>query len=370
MRRLLMGWSGRLEIGAARRSLLGRFSLLITILAVSGCSFTPEPPPELNEIKDTLKIPTITVEMILAGDDIDDRLFWEQAARLEASNAKAVFSIARKTNAEPPAKMAELIRSAIKRGVTALVVEPVEGSEFVEAVNDARDQGVSVVLLDKVIPGRDPSKTYPAVIYTPFEEPAGKVVDALIKRAAADGLPADGTALVLVNPTYAPDTEYKVATLTKALEKAGVTKVERLEYNGKFEEVQKTLTAKLESDPKITLVIGHEENGITGAVNTRKTLKPKRKFEVAGTASVDRILAAEVIDATPGIADRNVSNLARQALKVAVAMAKGEAVPPETLLPLPYISLTPSDKVAEERAAKAAAGPPDPALDREKSPKK
>ena len=369
MRRLLLGSSARLVDVTAWRGAVACLALVTTMLAAPSCSFTPEPPPELSAISDTQNIATITVELILAGDVVDDRLSWEQAARLEASNAKAIFTVARITNADPASKMAELIRDAMKRGISALVVEPVEGSEFVEAVNDARDQGVAVVVLDKAVPGRDPSKTYPTVIYTAFEEPARRLIEGVIKRAQADGLPSDGSALVLVSPKYGPDTESRVATLIKTLEKAGIAKVERLEFEGNFEVADKVLTAKLESDPKITLVICHEEQGISGAVASRQALKSKRKFEVAGTSSVDRVLSATVLSASSGIVDRNVPNLARQALKIAVGMAKGEKVPAETLLPLPYIELTVSDKVAEEKEAAAANAPPSPEFDREKPPK-
>ena len=367
MRRLFLGLKGRVARAAKWRGVVAGLAISLGASVVPGCSFTPEPPPELNSINDPQKVPTVTVELILAGDEIDDRVSWEQAARLEASNAKVIFSVARKTNAEPASKVADLIREAVKRGIRALVVEPVDGPEFVEAVNDARDQGVGVVVLDKTIPGRDASKTYPTVHYTPFEEPAGQLVESAKKRAEADGLAADGTALVLVNPKYGPDTEVRVAALIKALEKAGVPKVERFEFPGDHATATKAVTDKLEADPKITLVVCHEENGFVGAVAARMGLKGKRKFEVIGTASSDRIMNPNVLSACPGMVERNVPTLSRQAVKVAVALARGETVPSESIILLPFIALTPSDKVAEARdAAATAAQPPPPDADKGK----
>jgi ABC-type sugar transport system substrate-binding protein len=223
------------------------------------------------------------------------------------------------------------------RGVSALIVEPNDSSEVAEALNDARAAGTYVVLLERAVTSRDPTKPLARVHFSPLDEPFRLLVAAARKEVQASSLPDDGTVILLVHARPGPGAGEVIAAMRKALAGAGLKPAEEINYDGTTESGKSVLLSRIEPDPKVTLVLAHENYGLESAIQTLSSLKTKRSLIIAGCLSIDRVFT-NLVDMVSAVVDRNQSRLARQALRTAASLARGENTPTEVEIPLEFRS--------------------------------
>ena len=181
---------------------------------------------------------------------------WEQTARTESGRARVIFSVSRPEPNDPPARQAALIREAVGRGAAALLVDPVDDPEVVAALNEVRDKGTPVVLLDPRIHDRDPARPLPRVTFVPIDEPARTLVEAALDDLRKLKLPADGHALIVVKIGAGPRATETAEGLTRALTSAGFTGVEVVPVVDNFQDAARPLVERLTADPKVTTMLG------------------------------------------------------------------------------------------------------------------
>lgn len=302
---------------------------------ISGCG-VPPPPPELNAFAPPSSAgPVQSIELILAGPEEGERFVWTQHARSEAGRVKSIFSATAPDSNDRPAKQAELIRAAVARGVSAIIVEPADGPEIATALDEARSAGTAVVLLDRAVPSRDRSKPFPRVSFGPLEPMFRKLVDKVRKDLRASNLADDGTVVLFVNSEPRPGSAEIISALREALEKDGVGNIETLTYEGTSETAKRVLLARVEPDPKVTTVLAHEEPGLEAALQVMQDLKSTRPLVIAGTMSMDKPPTG-FAGMLSVMIDRNQAKLIRQAFRLASSLARGEDVPTEVEVPLEF----------------------------------
>lgn len=327
--------------------LLWVLGLCLLAPALSGCDsggFVPPPPPELSAPALSGMEPAArVVELVLASNATPDRGAWAQVVRLEAGDARTGFRFAALGPNDPPQGQAELIREAAARGVSVLIVEPAQAPEVADALEQARKQGTPSVLLDRPLDA--PGNPFPVVLPAPCADSARQLVEAAVADAKTAGLPADGKALVLVpSPPEAHTNEARDA-LRAALQAAGVSQVETVEYPGAIEGAQKAITARLQADPSVTLVLTTSADGFTGTTQAREELlKSGRLVIMAGYGEITPHSVDAYFDTSAAVADLNLVKVGRQAFQVALRLAQGESVPDRTEVPTTvrrYSSKTP-----------------------------
>ena len=310
-------------------------SCLWVLSLISGCG-VPPPPPELNAFNPPSSAePVQSIELILAGPEQGDRFVWTQHARSEAGRVKSIFSATAPDSNDRPAQQAELIRAATARGVSAIIVEPANGPEIATALDEARSAGTVVVLLDRAVPSRDPSKPFARVYFGPLEPMFGKLVDKVQKDLRASKLAEDGKVVLFVNAEPRPGSAEIISAVRDALDKAGVGNIETLTYEGTSETAKPVLLARVEPDSKVTTVLAHEEAGLEAALQVLQELKSKRPLVIAGCISMDKPLTG-FAGMVSVMIDRNQAKLIRQAFRLASGLARGEDVPGQIEVPLEF----------------------------------
>ena len=96
------------------------------------------------------------VELILARPPDPDRVYFDSVLRHELAKALIPLRLTQPDSQKPSSSenLAGAIRAAVDRGIAGLVVEPSDDAIVIDALYDAVDRGVPVLLLDRPVPAQ------------------------------------------------------------------------------------------------------------------------------------------------------------------------------------------------------------------------
>jgi ABC-type sugar transport system substrate-binding protein len=385
-------------------------SVLLAFVLAGGCdsaSFVPPLPEELRtgdtappaatpppapDLLPTALSATKAVELILNRHEPEEAEILKSAARVQAGFDKVKLKIAvsgetverpGERAATPPAQL-ELVREALARHPTALIIEPADPKDpkLLETIEDARTQGVPVVLIDQQHGGSEPNSanrpatksgdaaagpatgkgsgaappsrstaagTVIVVSPPPFAKSAPQLVASAMRNAKNAGLDPRAGAILAVNTAGDPSTEIRAAALVDALKDAGITEVDEVRFSGGKEGGIKVLTERFQAKPKSALVFVVDAVSMTAVREVGTKLGEGRPFILAGYTSDENIGNLVRMGSLAAAAEFNPVRLVRKAINAGVAAARGKDVtphleleatfhdsPPSSGLPKPY----------------------------------
>jgi ABC-type sugar transport system substrate-binding protein len=339
--------------------LIGSWALAATLAGCDSGSFVPPPPPELSTPTEaSSEVSAKIVELVLTSSDTPDRRMWAQAVRLDAGLARLGFRLSALAPKDPPARQAELIRDAVARGASALIVEPAEAPEVARALDQVRAAGTPVVLLDRSISvsGQAPPVVEPA----PVADSARKLVEAAVADAR-DAKRLEGARALVVVPRQADVHTGEIRdAFQEALRGAKVSQVETLEFDGTVDGATQGIRARVQADPKIAIVLAATSEGLSGAIDAKEKLGEKPVILVAGYSEMAAHSRDLVFESCAAVADLNVLRLARQAFQAAQALLEGKSVPERTEVPTAFRRYASRPTTPEEYPGPQPTGTPPP----------
>ena len=309
--------------------------LIASVLA--GCDMTMAPPPPPGAAKSDARAarPLTTIAMILDGDTVADYEFLGSQARIRAARYRVAFDETTLKEGDAPAKQAELIRHAVARGASALMVRPAPAPEVGTALREAQSAGVPIVLLERGVADLSDSGRVSLVTYTPFDESAGALVAAAKAAAKRDKLREDGRAILLSNTLNDPHSAERTEALRRAIEHQGIQRVDSLTFQGDAWRAEEVLKPRILADPSVTMVFTNDDHGFRHAFHLATELVPARRFTVAGFSNFsrrgDQISFAEAT----AVADRDEQGFLCTAFDAAIRLAAREQVPARIEIPHP-----------------------------------
>lgn len=302
--------------------------LCLLTCALIGCESTEFlPPPEPSSPGPAPEAAAKSFDLILDRNDHVDHEFLVKHARIRAAFHKVMLEVASLAPDDPPAKQAELIRAAVARHSSAIVVRPVDAPETAAALQEAQAQGVPLVLLDRPVSSLSEASPVTLVTYAPFAESATQLVAAVKAAAKRDRLREDGVAVLLVNTITDPRSAERVEALKRAIANAGLTLVETVMFTGISQHAQPPLVERLAADPRVTMVFADEDRGTASAHHTACSMIEERRFTVAGYTNFTNKTAGLIRQEATAVADRNELGFIEQAIDAAVSLGHGERVP-------------------------------------------
>jgi ABC-type sugar transport system substrate-binding protein len=234
----------------------------------------------------------------------------------------------------PPSATAERIRGAAGRKASAVIVEAPDDPALTAALNDVRAAGVPVVALGRKVPTRDLARPLASVTFTPYEETARQVVDTLVRDARDRGL-SGGHALIPLNIRSDPGRDQEVAVLLRLLRSAGVSDVQTVPFDDDWNKARKLLTERILADPAVALLLSHEDKGLDAAVGAIDDVRSQRELGLAGFTIVDPAFNSATFNRGSAIADRNIPVFIHRAVRLAVALARGEVTKEDVVVDRP-----------------------------------
>jgi ABC-type sugar transport system substrate-binding protein len=294
------------------------------------------------------------IELVVGPRDEIASEMLKSHARSQAGLERARIQIAIQGEKGDQATEAELVRKALARNPLALVLEPSDPAdrELRKAVDDARGQGVPVVLLGRPLgaaASAEPTARQNAsagassagvgqlvvVVPDPFAVAAESLVSASMNNARNAKLSPQSGGIVALNPASDPLVEERVRAFRDALTKAGVTAVEELRL-GSDSTVDKQQVAEfLKANPKPSMVLAADQRALTAIYGVLSELGETRPYVVAGFSADEsgaRMVAGGEFAALAVFAPER---LLRKAIVTAAAVGRGEKQPERVLLIVP-----------------------------------
>jgi ABC-type sugar transport system substrate-binding protein len=270
--------------------------------------------------------------LVLSAEHTRDNDVWEQTAQMQAGRAKRQLRTLRPAPKDPPERQAELVREAAASGAVVLLVEPVDPKTIGPALEEARDKGVPIVLLDRAVEVR--GKPLPVVEFAPLEKATRDMVDASIKAAKKSGAPPEGPARLIV-PVGADDARMRECrdTLKQVLKDAGIRVLpDVLVPLG--DSPEKIIRAMVREKPRPSMVFSTEDNLLANAGMAWGPEQVQGLPVLAGYVA-DRTKAGSMIyGGCAAVVSLDIAHLAEKAVDTALAMARGETVPDHVVVPL------------------------------------
>lgn len=316
---------------------------LVVMLAVvglaGGCDDGDSPPPPLppagvSQGADSLLPPpplmlggSPQIEFILPMKLDPIQSTWEAAARRQAAASNVLFETKQPTKLGV-ATQEELVRAAVGRGVSAIVLVPgrEDRGDLISALEEARSRKVPVIILgERVEVG---SEVMPQVARADYLPQARKLVEALVEDAKLVGREPKGPALVLVNETASDHAQRTEAVLT-ALGEYGVEVLDGAPktFVVQYSEAMSIVEKAAREHPKLPMVIVTDDVGFRAATTVRNQITPGERFVFGGFTAdpkqsevVGRSFASAIVDCKEGA-------LGRTAVDQILKTLRGEPLP-------------------------------------------
>jgi ABC-type sugar transport system substrate-binding protein len=270
---------------------------------------------------------TTTVAILLPATGIAELDVWEATARRQEALTKAIAEVHRMTPGDPPSRQADMIKEVVASGVSALVVMADDPNAIATAIDDARKEGVPVVLLDRAVPSTA-TPPPPLVRYESESESAKALVAAACEDAKKAGFPPEGPAMILANGPGDEHAQARVKAIRSELKARGVRVLPDLVFTGLNAEVKAALTDACRATPHVAMIFAEENVGLGGSALFRHALDHKsRRFVLAGYTADLNTLELVKYNTCAGEVDRNINEPMRKAFETALALVRGETVP-------------------------------------------
>jgi ABC-type sugar transport system substrate-binding protein len=250
------------------------------------------------------------IELLLARSVDGDRSYLVQVLRREAGKAKMVFRLVQPESGTSfsASVLAKEIRAAVGRGASGLIVEPEVDPAVVDALDQAVEQGMSVLLLDRPLATRT-GKPIPCIRYGSFPETGREIVQAVLDAAKLFHRPEPARIIFLRHRSTDPYAAVRFNALADPLKAAG-KHFSVIEFEGDSVPAAEVLQKSLAADPRLDMVFADDDAGMIASqqVLTEWTKSGHPEFLYAGYLAYDIRTSSEVIRQSAAYGDRSVES--------------------------------------------------------------
>lgn len=333
-----------------RRCAAGAVTVSVMLLS-AGCA------PEAGGLPTAgLSAPSATSETVksivlaIPTDGYLQSSVWSQVFRLEASRGDVIADVM----STPAGQQAEALREIPGRNyAAALVVPDLEDAGVGAALEELRDQGVPIVLLNQTVVLK--GAPLPVVTEEPLDVSARKLVEAAVADARAEGFPAHGPATVLVNGPYDKSGRDRIAALHKALADAKIEVLPDTVFQGFVGEASEAINKLLSEHPDVAIILAEEDQGARAAGPIRAGVgEGKKRFALSAFAVSKDLEKMSAQNLFSGLVQRALQKEASEAFRATLALARGEEIPDRTEVESPFSRATGPPMMAKAAIPKAA----------------
>jgi ribose transport system substrate-binding protein len=279
----------------------------------------------------------VRIAAILAS--LDNAFYVAEKDGIEAEakrhpEAKVTVGAGRERTASD--EVISLLDDAIAKNVDAVAIDGSDTKPLIPALKRVIDAKIPLVLFDA--PADELKGQYATFIGTD-NEAGGKAAGEWLKNA----LPKGGKVGLLLCVAGHPVTLARVKGFEEGLQGGGPFKIaSKLEAGCDPEKGRKAMEDMLSAHPDLDAVFSTSDTQSLGAIEALKAAHVDPTFVSfdAQPQAVDAIKAGNILDASSGW---SAKELGSEAVKAAIAAARGETVPPSKLIPVTVIDKTNAD---------------------------
>jgi ABC-type sugar transport system substrate-binding protein len=227
------------------------------------------------------------VELILARPADSDRQYLALALRNALGKIPMSFRLAQPESGAPfsPQELADAIRAPVGRGVAALVIEPREEPAVVDALHDAVDRCVAVLLLDRTVPSRG-GRTIPRIEFAGFADVGRQIVEDVLEADRNLKRADPGQVIILHHRSDDPYLDRSLASLLGPCKASGKP-TDVIAFEGTTEKADDAVRKALEADPRMDILLADDTVGMLAAyrILIEATQAGRRDFLLGGFTS-------------------------------------------------------------------------------------
>jgi ribose transport system substrate-binding protein len=276
----------------------------------------------------------VRVAVVLAALDNPFYVAQKEGIEEEAANhADADVSVSAGRERTASDEVIGLIEDAIAKDVDAIAVNGSDNKPLIPVLRRAIDAGIPLVLFDA--PADELEGEYATYIGTD-NEAGGTAAGEWLKTAMPDG----GEVGLLLCVAAHPVTRARVQGFEAGLKGGGPFKiVSRGDAECDRDKGRKVIEDMLTAHPDIDAIFSTSDGQTMGGIEALKAAKkdPTVVSFDAQPEAVEAIKAGNVLDASSGWSARTLGS---EAIKAAIAAAKGETVPASRVIPVTVVDET------------------------------
>lgn len=383
---------------------------ILTASTLAGCdslSFVPPPPAELRDgsttvpvtatdstrpatTLDTGPVATKSIDVVLGPHGGDESEVWKAAVRSQAGLDKTRVRIF--GPAEPPSTQVDLVREALTHHPRVLLIESTNAVDLplARSIEDARSQGISVVIAGRLPAREKPAATAagesktksvapepveldkahsagkaPVVVVAPkpFDVSATQLVAAVLRVCKAADVEPGNSAILLFNTAGDPLVSSCALAIKNALKAAEIAVSDELWFSANDAQSVKAVEASLKSHPQ-TILVFTVDSVTSGVIKEVIRNDADHRLVVAGCYAGEEMSAdlSKVIKIA-AVATFTPTRMLRKAVTVAASLAHGQDVPADVEFPINIAEslATPAMLKAQALQWKPATGVPEKA---------
>jgi ABC-type sugar transport system substrate-binding protein len=303
--------------------------LFATVLTLSGCDWG-SPPATATVANPTDEVPpesALYITLILPEERSPAMDAYEQEAAIAAGMEKALFRLEHPEPGTPPSRQVELIEKAVADGATAILILPQDPKIVATALAKARDKGVSVVVLNRLVEVEGTPLTL--VTQAPIEESVRPMLEAVMAGAKEFKLSPEGPAVLVVNHgSGEAEATARAAGLRKALTAAGVSDIFEVEFKEHVSQPDEIYREVLDRSPRPSMIFATDDGSISSLARARAAdIEFNPNAPVLGALvtlkrSFDLIEYNQVVSEV----DMRIKPLVEKAIRVAIDQTRGESI--------------------------------------------
>jgi ABC-type sugar transport system substrate-binding protein len=297
--------------------------------------------------------PARTVEVIVGPQSADDSEAIKSMARTQAGLDKVRVQISVAGEKANPLEVSELVREAASRHPLALVIEPAVRNDpsLVKAIDEARKQGIPVVLFGRPLEGLPASQPSgaeeksegarsvgPLVRVEPESLVAvsNKLIAAAINNAKNAKLDPKGGAVIVVDKAGDSLIDERVRAYHEALKEAGITAIHEVHVTQDTKAARTKLGEFLKTNMKPSLVLATDDPSLAASYQVLGDIIDTHPIVMAGYTSRESSATMSRGGEFAAVAVLPPDRLLRKAVSTAVKAAVGETLPDrvEVLVPV------------------------------------
>lgn len=242
--------------------------------------------------------------------------------------------------------------------MAGLIVEPLDDPAVTDAISDAANRGIAVLLLDRPVPVRG-GKPIPRVEYTGLADAGRQIVADVLEADRTLKRDHPGRAVILHHRSDDPYSESGLASLLGPLQGSG-KKTEIVAFEGDIDRAIAALRKSLDADPAIDILLADDKYGMAAGIDLRTewTKAGRPGFLVAGYASYDS-RTPEVLSRVRNFADRSVDAYCMKTFQAIRSLLDGKPVGDVVAVPVTFhhqtilfVPKTEETAVPEKKAGK------------------
>ncbi len=257
--------------------------ILMAWVMVLGCSSDLDDDfPSSTTTVNAIKAPFLA--LILPSSTTEEAILWNRVFMSQATSGKRLYvgNVYYPDSSDESVTQADLIRRAVRERNQGLLVLPDDSAKIAPALEEARAEGVEIVLLEREVP--TDGEPFDRVAHGPLAEISRDLVEAALEDLKELEITNEGQlkAMLVMDAEFDSESQARREAITTALNDQEVSITLEFFYDKTKRPPSEQIREQLEAHPEVAIVVGGSDDSMSTISNYRVETDGADRFVVIG----------------------------------------------------------------------------------------